>query len=285
MTVQKNSEVSGKPALNIRSELITAGPAEALAGLLDIPAPPLQDGGLLPPLWHWIYLLEKASQASLGEDGHPAQGIPAPPEPGRVRMFAGGRVTSYSPLRVGVEATRTARIVSTVEKEGKSGHLTFVKVAIGFEQEGELRLLEEQDIVYRGATSSLQPQETIPETAPEQHLQKNGHLEMAVDPVVLFRFSALTYNAHRIHYDASYAAEEGYPGLVIHGPMQALLMGECLRRANVSILDREFSYRLVAPAYGAQRLAINSYTEGTGFLARVQDATGRTTATSTLKPR
>ena len=285
MTFQGISKLTEGAELSTRTELITPGPAEALAGLLDIPVPPLQDSDFLPPLWHWIYLLEKSPQRNLGHDGHPTHGIPAPPGPGRLRMFAGGRVTTYSQLRFGAEATRTARVVSTLEKEGKSGALTFVKVAITFEQEGKLVLREEQDIVYRAASSRLQIQETVVDQVPEPLLEQKGQLEMVVDPMVLFRFSALTYNAHRIHYDSAYAVEEGYPGLVVHGPMQALLMGECLRRAEVAMVNQEFAYRLVAPTYGEQRLVINSYVEGKGFVARVQDGVGRVTATATLKSR
>ena len=106
---------------------------------------------------------------------------------------------------------------------------------------------------------------------------------MSVDPVVLFRFSALTYNAHRIHYDAGYAAAEGYPDLVVHGPLQALLMGECLRRSGMPLQGATFAYRLVAPTFGAQRLMVSSYPEDDGFSVHVQDGAGRTTATATLR--
>ncbi len=108
---------------------------------------------------------------------------------------------------------------------------------------------------------------------------------MTVNPMVLFRFSALTYNAHRIHYDQAYAATEGYPDLVVHGPLQALLMGECLRHLGVSMLDQQFAYRLVAPTYGAQRLAASSSMDGQEHAARVRDGAGRTTATATLQSR
>jgi 3-methylfumaryl-CoA hydratase len=105
-----------------------------------------------------------------------------------------------------------------------------------------------------------------------------------VDPVLLFRFSALTFNAHRIHYDAPYAAQEGYPGLVVHGPLQALLMGECLRRAGHSMLGARFAYRLVAPTYGEQRLTVSSTVEKSYQTALVYDGAGQTTATATLEP-
>jgi 3-methylfumaryl-CoA hydratase len=105
-----------------------------------------------------------------------------------------------------------------------------------------------------------------------------------VDSVLLFRFSALTYNAHRIHYDAAYAAHEGYPGLVVHGPLQALMMGELIRRAGEPLIGQEFAYRLVAPMFGQQRMTVEPNPEETGISVRVRDAAGRVTATSTLRP-
>jgi 3-methylfumaryl-CoA hydratase len=111
-----------------------------------------------------------------------------------------------------------------------------------------------------------------------------GSLALDVDSVVLFRFSALTYNSHRIHYDSAYAAQEGYPGLVVHGPLQALMMGELIRRSGVPLVGQEFAYRLVAPMFGEQRLTAAPNPEETGVSAQVRDATGRVTATSTLRP-
>lgn len=112
-----------------------------------------------------------------------------------------------------------------------------------------------------------------------------GSLELRVDPVMLFRFSALTYNAHRIHYDSDYTRSEGYPDLVVHGPLQALLMGECLRRSGAPMLGHEFAYRLVAPTYGTQRLQAAARPGAVGMTAEVRDGTGRRTATATLRSR
>jgi 3-methylfumaryl-CoA hydratase len=262
-----------------RTELITPEPAEALAGLLDIDPP--SSGEVLPALWHWIYLLERRRQKDLGPDGHPAHGIPAPPGPGRLRMFAGGRVSTHALLRFGEPATRTTRVVRTSEKEGRSGPLTFVTVRSDIEQGGRLAIADEQDIVYRAPGSTL-PAKPIPARTPSS--APTGGLALVVDPVVLFRFSALTYNAHRIHYDAAYAAEEGYPGLVVHGPLQALMMGELIRRSGVSLVGQEFAYRLVAPMFGEQRLTVAPGPEETGVSAQVRDGAGGVTATSTLRP-
>lgn len=271
------------PATSARSEHVAPEPAEALAGLLDIPGPAAADG--LPPLWHWIYLFERRRQADLGPDGHPTQGVPAPPGPGRLRMFGGGRVTTYAPLRFGEPATRTTQLVREVEKTGASGPMTLATVRIGIEQGGRLAVAEEQDIVYRPAGAGA-PRRPAPTPRPEEPVPEPvARLEMHVDPVVLFRFSALTYNAHRIHYDAAYAAAEGYPGLVVHGPLQALLMGECLRRAGAPVIGSTFAYRLVAPTFGEQQLSVTAAAGDDGWSARVQDGAGRTTATATLRPQ
>jgi 3-methylfumaryl-CoA hydratase len=285
MTTDPAPEPPAVAEVSTRSELITAEPAEALAGLLDIDAPSPDDGETLPPLWHWIYLLERRRQSELGHDGHPTRGIPAPPGPGRLRMFAGGRVRAYRHLRFGEAATRTTRVKSTFDKSGRSGELTFVTVRTDIEQGGALAIVDEQDIVYRAPGSTLAPR-TQARDAGSPHLGPagSGVLEFEVDPVVLFRFSALTYNAHRIHYDRAYATEEGYPDLVVHGPLQALLMGELIRRSGVPTLGTRFSYRLVAPTFGAQRLTVTAAAEGSGVCAQVHDGSGRVTATSTLHP-
>ena len=271
-------------AQTIRTETITPEPAEALAGLLDIDTPSSDEGDVLPPLWHWIYLLERRRQSELGHDGHPSHGIPAPPEPGHLRMFAGGRVTTHAPLRFGETATRTTRVAKSVEKQGKSGLLTFVTVRSDIHQADALAIVDEQDIVYRAPGSRLLPQPATEPSPPEAEPHKDVRLGFEVDPVVLFRFSALTYNAHRIHYDRAYSAEEGYPDLVVHGPLQALLMGEAIRRAGISMLRHEFAYRLVAPTFGSQRLTVTVNPQEQGVTARLLDGGLRVTATSALQP-
>ncbi|MEV1173771.1 mesaconyl-C4 CoA hydratase [Nonomuraea sp. NPDC049784] len=269
----------GEAQTSRRTELIIPEPAEALAGMLDIDPP--ASGEKLPALWHWIYLLERPRQRDLGSDGHPTHGIPAPPGPGRLRMFAGGRVSMHSQLRFGEPATRTTRIVRTVEKEGRSGPLTFVTVRSDIEQGGRPAIADEQDIVYRAPGSTLPAR---PDTAETPTSVPEVGLALDVDSTLLFRFSALTYNAHRIHYDSAYAAREGYPGLVVHGPLQALMMGELIRRSGVPLIRHEFAYRLVAPTFGEQRLTVAPNPEATCVSAQVRDGEGRITATSTLRP-
>jgi 3-methylfumaryl-CoA hydratase len=257
-----------------RSEWLVPGPAEALAGLLDVPLPDLDADGL-PPLWHWVYLLERPPQAILGEDGHPATGgIPSPPAPGLRRMFAGGRVTTHGPLRVGRPATRRSAVVSETAKQGRAGRLTFVTVSHEISQDGRVVVAEEQDIVYREPVD--QP---LPVKAPED--QETGGWEITVDPVLLFRFSALTYNGHRIHYDRGYARAEGYPGLVVHGPLQALAMAEAARRHEPTT---RFAYRLVSPLFDDQGMVVRATRDGEEIRTAVHDRAGRTTAIGTAGP-
>lgn len=263
----------------VRSEVLAPEPTEALAGVLDIDVP---KGGL-PALWHWIYLLERRPHKDLGPDGHPTSGIPAPPGPGRRRMFAGGRVSTYGSLELRAPATRTTWVADTREKVGRSGPLTFVTVRHEIEQGGRLAVVDEQDIVYRTPDSSRMPTAGDGSGATARTLREPS-LSLDVDSALLFRFSALTYNAHRIHYDHEYVKEEGYADLVVHGPLQALLMGELIRRTGVDLVGRQYAYRLVAPMTGPQRITVVASPEGIEAGAETRDQHGIVTAVSTLQP-
>ena len=289
------------------TELITPGPAEALAGLLGGPAPDPAAG--LPLLWHWVYLLDRPPQAALGADGHPVRdAIPSPPGPGLRRMFAGGRVGQHGPLRIGAQATRRTWQASSALKAGRSGPLHFVTVRSEISQDGRVVLTEEQDLVYREPAPPTPPAPLPtppapppappgpPPTAAEPEPVPTGKLPPAgardwpveVDPVLLFRFSALTYNAHRIHYDRDYALGEGYPGLVVHGPLQALLMAELARRDAALPVLCDCSYRLVAPLFDGQGLIVSAAADGDqggqGKAVRVtaRDAADRMTAAGVI---
>ncbi len=267
------------------TELITPGPAEALAGLLGVPLP---DRGL-PLLWLWVYLLDRPPQAILGADGHPARdAIPSPPGPGLRRMFAGGRVSQHGPLRTGAEATRRTWQASSTRKQGRSGPLHFVTVRTEISQDGQVVITDEQDLVYREpaqATDRLASDSPPrPPGAPDlQPPAGTRDWPVEVNPVLLFRFSALTYNAHRIHYDRDYARAEGYPGLLVHGPLQALLMAELARPDLPTRCD--YSYRLVAPLFDGQGLIVSASAEQDAIRVATRDSTGRTTATGVLSAR
>jgi 3-methylfumaryl-CoA hydratase len=292
-----------------RTEMIIPGPAEALAGLLGVAGPDLAAGDGLPLLWHWLYLLDRPPQAVLGADGHRERGgIPTPPGPGRSRMFAGGSVTQHRPLRAEAAATSRTWVADSTEKQGRSGRLVFVAVRRAISQDGQVVISERQDIVYRDAgrplagppgqtasppaqtanppaqTAGPPPAGPPPAGAPPAAPPPNGW-QVEVGPTVLFRFSALTYNAHRIHYDRDYARSEGYPGLVVHGPLQAVLMAELARRqAQVPPAPGgwEFSYRLVAPLFEGQGLVVSAVAGDGAVDLAVHDASGRLTATAVL---
>ncbi|WP_329048895.1 MaoC family dehydratase N-terminal domain-containing protein [Amycolatopsis sp. NBC_01488] len=256
------------------SEPILPGPAHALASLLDVPEP----DGALPLLWHWLYLLDRPAQADLGPDGHPVRNaVLAPPGPGRRRMWAGGRVRTPGALRFGEPATRQSEVLAVQEKAGRSGPLTFVTVAHRITQSGRLVVDEEQDIVYRAGAAVGAPPDDGPEVPPAP-----GEWPIEVTPTLLFRFSALTYNAHRIHYDRDYSRSvEGYPGLLTHGPLQAVAMAEAARACGVEGA-LEFEYRLVAPLFDHQGL-IAAAVPGKETTTAVRDRHGRRTAAGTLR--
>ncbi|WP_327104830.1 FAS1-like dehydratase domain-containing protein [Nonomuraea glycinis] len=266
--------MTGDHEVITRTEVLRPEPAIAFAGLLDVGLPDLEIEGL-PLLWHWFHLLERPRQADLGPDGHPVRAVlPTPPGPGRRRMFAGGRVTRLGPLVVGREATRRTEVVSSFDKEGRTGRLTFTVVRHTLTQGGEVKVVEEQDLVYRDAAAPGPPAEAAPVTPVPPG---DGEWSLPVDPVLLFRFSALTYNAHRIHYDRDYARDvEGYPGLVTHGPLQALAMAESVRRTGVTATSLD--YRLVSPLFDHQGLIVSSVESGSGHAVIVRDLGGRVTA-------
>jgi 3-methylfumaryl-CoA hydratase len=262
-----------------RTELLVPGPARALGALLDVPVPDLDGGAGLPPLWHWIYLLDRPAQDDLGADGHPMRNtVPAPPGPGRRRMWAGGRVRTRGVLRCGEPATRRSTVLSVQDKDGRSGPLTFVVVGHQILQSGRIVVDEQQDIVYRDASGSV----TAPDGGSVVPVA-DDEWSIDVTPTLLFRFSALTYNAHRIHYDRDYARDvEGYPGLLTHGPLQALAMAEAAR-ARGCAGDVSFEYRLVAPLFDRQGMVVRAVPDGESVTTEVRDVHGRRTATGTMR--
>jgi 3-methylfumaryl-CoA hydratase len=232
------------------SRRVDPWPAAAFAGLIGAPAPALNDRDPLPPMWHWLTLLEHPATADIGADGHPASGPFWPPIPGRRRMYAGGRLRVTSPVPVGSLLAARSAVSSVNVKSGRTGEMAFVTVRHELTADGAPVAVEEQDIVYRSeppgtASRTLQrPTGAVPESPAD------WRAEVRTDPVLLFRFSALTYNGHRIHYDRDYATSaEGYPDLVIHGPLLALLALELPRVHAPGAAVREFEYRLVRPAF------------------------------------
>jgi len=230
----------------IVSEQISPMPMAALAATLDIDAPPPKAGDPLPPLWHWLYFLSVHRQSELGLEGHSTKGGFLPPVPLPRRMWAGGRFEFQRPLRVGDSYTRTSRLVSVQRKEGRTGPLVFVIARHEIGDAAGLALVEEQDLVYRDHPKPGDP------TPASQLAPKNARWERAIRPddVLLFRYSALTFNAHRIHYDWRYATQvEGYPGLVVHGPLIATLLLDLLRRNMPEAKVTRFAFRAMSPLF------------------------------------
>jgi hydroxyacyl-ACP dehydratase HTD2-like protein with hotdog domain len=237
------------------TDTVTAGPALALAGLLDTEPAVTGAGDPIPPLWHWLYFLDRPATRELGPDGHPAAGRFMPPLPQRRRMFAGGRVRYHRPIRCGDEVTRRSELAGTTIRPGRTGELLFVTVRSVFTQAGTTLATEEQDLVYRSGPPATAATAAQPSATPRPAAQ--WQLRTVTDSVLLFRFSALTYNAHRIHYDAGYAtAVEGHPGLVVHGPLLALLCLELPRRHLPHRAVTKLSFRARAPLYAGQPCTI-----------------------------
>ena len=235
--------------------------AAAFAGLLDT-APP---SGPLPPMWHWFTVLEHPAQAEIGADGHPAHGPFLPPIPGRRRMFAGGRLTQHAPIPMGAVLECSAAVSNVAVKSGRSGELAFVTTRYELAVDGSPAAVEEQDIVYRSEPPGTPPRTTARPEGGEPEPAGAWRLALATDPVLLARFSALTYNGHRIHYDTPYTTGvEGYPDLVIHGPLLALLALELPRRHAPGSTVAEFAYRLVRPAFHPARIVAAGSRDGEG---------------------
>lgn len=204
--------------------------------------PALKIGDPLPPLWQWAFFISTAPLDGIGPDGHPARGGFLPPAGNdRNRMWAGGRVEFNTPLRVGVPAERRSIVIDVKEKTGRTGSLMFVTVRHEYWQDGAIAISEEQDIVYRQPSP---PKLVGTEPAPAAAWRETMH----PTPVLLFRYSAVTFNGHRIHYDHPYVTQqEGYPGLVVHGPMIATMMVAAFQRAHPDGRLLNLSYRGLRP--------------------------------------
>ncbi len=205
----------------------------------------LAEGDPLPELWHWFFFNPSVSHSELGVDGHPAVGDFLPPIDLPRRMWGGSRLTFLRPIVVGYDAEKISRVISVDFKEGGSGTLGIVRLGHEIIQGGETCLREEQDIIYREAASGQQGPVRGP-ACPEDAAVREV---VTPDPVMLFRYSALTYNAHRIHYDRDYAMNvEGYQGLVVHGPLTASLLAK-FARGFVQKPLKSFSFRGLSPLF------------------------------------
>lgn len=241
-------------------DVVTATPYAALAATLDWPlvqqAERPQPGTLLPPLWHWLYFLPIYPQSEIGEDGHAKRGGFLPPVPLPRRMWAGSDFTFHQPLLVGDALRRVSTIVDVKEKSGRTGDLIFVKVKHELYRNGsaDVALTEHHNIVYRSA-ASVNDVAPPPMAAP-----KGGAWSKLIHPddVLLFRYSALTFNGHRIHYDRKYVTEvEGYPGLIVHGPLIATLLMDLLRCEMPQARVLRFEFKAVRATFDIHSFSVH----------------------------
>ena len=242
---------------------ITAVALRGLSATLDRDDSAPSAGTPVAPLWHWLYFLPQHRQSEVGPDGHAKRGGFLPPVPLPRRMWAGGRLSwqAGNPLRVGDAARRVSHIASVTHKAGRTGDLLFVLVKHEVHNAQGLCLSEEHDIVYRAAAQSTDPTPAPIAAAPGAPWQR----EVYADDVLLFRYSALTFNGHRIHYDRHYVtSEEGYPGLVVHGPLIATLLLDLVRRNAPEARVRSFSFKAVRPTFDQNPLRLNGALQADG---------------------
>ncbi len=234
-------------------DLIDVGRACALQASLDDPFPPLREGDALPPLWHWAFFWEMARSAELGGDGLAVgSGLLPPIDLPRI-MWAGSRVAFAAPFVIGEVATRRSTIRDIVEKRGRSGRLCFVTLRHELLQKGVVCVEEEMDVVYREAA---QTGESLGAGKPPP-AEADWCREIVPSPVLLFRYSALTWNSHRIHYDRDYVTrEEGYPGLIVHGPLLATLMLDQLRRQMPDARVTRFAFTAQRPVFDSGNFTV-----------------------------
>jgi 3-methylfumaryl-CoA hydratase len=249
-------------------DVATAWPIAAMTATLDRRDTPLRDGDAIPEGWHWSYFLETSPASDLAHDGHTKRGGFLPPVSLPRRMWAGGRLDFRRPIKIGERLSRESEILSVEPKSGKSGNLVFVSVRHTVSVSNEIAVVEEHDIVYRDAAT---PGTTAPpgKPAPANPVWKH---EVMPDEAMLFRYSALIFNAHRIHYDIDYCRqEEGYPGLIVHGPLQTTLLLDLSRR-HAGKPVRKLDYRAISPVFHNEKLTVGGIPSADGASAQLWTA-------------
>lgn len=242
---------------HVDEDVISARHARLMAATVGVANPAhIRDDASLPPLWHWIYFLEGLPPAELGRDGHPARGGFLPPVPLPNRMWAGGRVAFLQPVPIGSRIRKTSRIAKIDHKVGRSGDLVFVTVLHELASlAGKPLIREEHDIVYKSASLPATP--AAAEMRPAQF-----STTFTPTSTTLFRYSALTFNGHRIHYDLDYCRNvEGYASLVIHGPLVATLLANFAEEVSGRTV-REFNYRGLSPALLGETITLAASIDG-----------------------
>lgn len=253
-------------------DVVDKGRMEALAATLDRPLADCAPDGALPPLWHWTHFQVWVPASSIGPDGHPKRGGFLPPVHDLPRrMFAGGRLAFSGQVFAGERIVRTSTITKVSEKTGSTGRLVFVTVRHEVAGPRGVAITEEHDIVYRGLEGAAVKPAPKPEPPPAEARTET----VTPDPVLLFRYSALTANGHRIHYDRSYVTEvEGYPGLIVHGPLQATLLADLAQRSMSSRRIASFSFRGLRPLFDLAPFSLHAVAKEGGASLETRDADG-----------
>ena len=267
-----------------RGDEVTAAPLAALSATLDRDDPAPLPGSNVPPLWHWLLFLPMARASEIGPDGHPRRGGFLPPVELPRRMWAGGRLSFHHALQVGDEVTRTSTIQNVETKSGRSGSLVFVTVRHEIANARGVAISEEHDIVYRDASVPGAPVPPARALA-GQRPQEAWGCTIVPNDVLLFRYSALTFNSHRIHYDRKYATEvEGYPGLVVHGPLIATLLLDLLRRQRPEAVVKTFTFKALRPTFDLHAFNLCGRPDGPGrFELWAHDHDGELTMQATAE--
>lgn len=238
------------------SDIVTAQLVKALRATLFMDIGNPANGDAAPFTTHWCLAQPVAPMNELGPDGHPARGGFLPPVPLPRRMWAGGQLEFLDALRVGDDVTRSSRIADVTLKTGSTGALCFVTVDHTITTGRGVAIRERQDIVYRDVTPA--GTQKAPAAAASGPAAQHRETHMA-DPILLFRYSALTFNGHRIHYDRDYVTKvEGYPGLIFHGPLQAALLVEFAAKLHGGNAPKTFSYRGVQPLFDGAEFSVNA---------------------------
>lgn len=259
------------------TDMVTAHLVKGLRATLFQEVGSPKPGDAAPFTVHWCLAQPVFPMSMLGPDGHPTRGGFLPPVPLPRRMWAGGEIEFLQPLRVGDESTRSSRIADVQVKTGSTGTLCFVSVEHSISSPRGIAIRERQDIVYREMTTTSATAKAPPPPPKAQH--RETHVS---DPVLLFRYSALTFNGHRIHYDRDYVTKvEGYPGLIFHGPLQATFIIEMAAKLRGGKAPKTFSYRGVQPLFEGSEFSINANETADGMELWTANAEGQPTMKGT----
>jgi len=261
------------------SDIVTAQLVKGLRSTLFQEIGEPKPGDAAPFTVHWCLAQPVFPMSMLSQDGHPTRGGFLPPVPLPRRMWAGGELEFIDSLRVGDEATRASRIADVTMKTGSTGILCFVSVQHEVTTERGVAIRERQDIVYRDVSSASQAAPTKPPPPPPVAKHRESHM---ADPVLLFRYSALTFNGHRIHYDRDYVTKvEGYPGLIFHGPLQASFIVEMAAKLHGGQPPKKISYRGLQPLFEGSEFSINANETDKGMDVWTANSAGQPTMKGT----